>query len=353
METEPEAPSFTPPHQQDSIGNILSAPTPWAVLLLPEGASLDPLERLERCRRIINQVHPDRCVDHRAAAAVRAVAGAFDALSEVDGYGGTAVSTLPRTVPGSRWWDVGSAGDIDRWLCYVGNARRTLQREVQSDASVLMQCVHDTERACEHLDRRRGFARSRLWPLTCCAGDRTGSVSQFLARFLDLMLHLRALHRFCPLRGCAFGHLAELEAASSEAALPELWKRLVEERRLRDTPQLTALTNTSDETCVDSLDAYMATVEEMLRDDSLQRGVRRACGPVVQTPSPLLQSVPKAASSLATEVLDKHSPSNVLNLAVGCSVGLPARSEDLSGRQTLQEELLGDLDSDGSEMDGL
>lgn len=290
-------PLLQPGDREDAIGRILDARTPAAALLGPEEpSSSSPVERLERYRHLVNQVHPDRCADPRAAAAFERASRAFDVLCARQSLGlmaGVAeesaewaeVRAATGALPGSRWWHAGSIADLDRLLEHRDVVMRVLLEEVvpSLDAAGLQQlrsCVMHAEHMCEHLDRSRGFARHRLWHAR--KGERQPSTDlevasqarRCAARFVDLLSHLRAVHRFCHLSGCAHDHQAELEAASSASMARALIKQMVVVKASEPGITYAArdLLASQCEQDRDPLDAYMAAVEEELRTSQDTRG---------------------------------------------------------------------------------
>uniref|UniRef100_A0A7S4PY57 J domain-containing protein n=1 Tax=Alexandrium monilatum TaxID=311494 RepID=A0A7S4PY57_9DINO len=314
--------------REDALGRILEARTPTAALLGSAGAAWDPAERLGRFRHLVNQVHPDRCVDPRATAALEQASRAYDALCAADASGGSAeearelwLADLAGTRPstGSRWWHSSSVAELDRLLEFRGAASRALRVELAPQMNPaglarLSARVVDAERACECLDRACGFERHRLWPvrkrpLPPDAGEGADSAidapasdgkasawaQRGAARLVDLLSHLRGVHRFCLLRGRAFDHQAELAAASPPASVGALLLELLGEGRAEAVTITCGLRAPDAGEGVDPLDAYMEVIEAELRElpvAGTKAQTPPAAGPVsVDTPS----AAPQAA----------------------------------------------------------
>lgn len=269
----------------DALGRILLARSPQAALLIPEGAPVDASTILEQYRRVVTQVHPDRCTDRRAHESFQRASYALDALSTRSASSSQAPSSWypAESATGQhsrsgRWWDTGCIQGLERRIAQRAEIIRVLREELRIsqglaalDTQVLQQlrcCARDAERACEHLDRCRGIGRSHRWP----AGDReqgTLSVADIECRighFADCLVYLRVIHLFCAVLGRTFDHAVELEAIASES-LSYLRKSLrqqqAQQQPVAEQPTVIA---SEDSEMIDPLDAYMATIEAELQD---------------------------------------------------------------------------------------
>eukprot|EP00933_Yihiella_yeosuensis_P032317 TRINITY_DN25900_c0_g1_i1.p1 TRINITY_DN25900_c0_g1~~TRINITY_DN25900_c0_g1_i1.p1 ORF type:complete len:481 (+),score=92.70 TRINITY_DN25900_c0_g1_i1:94-1536(+) len=286
-----------PGDKEDAIGRLLDARHPAGALLGPDSSNRpSPPEGLLRYRSVVNQVHPDRCVDSRAARAFRRASMAFDVLCTLDstpavmtasaaGWDPSSESSRPPKDP--RFWDIGGINDIDRCLEFRAAAMKTLWEDMTQELtstqrlSRLRRCVSDAERACEHLDRSKGYRHSRLWPTSPLAAQKASTRQLSLIdeartvclRYVDLLCHLRAVHRFCQLLGAGFDHAAELDALSPPSATAKLLQEVLckaETSTGSTGPEAAAapdgdvpMEGSDDE--IDPLDAYMATIEEEVK----------------------------------------------------------------------------------------
>jgi len=279
-------PTLRPGDREDVIGQILEARTPAGALLARDaGEVAEPLERLARYRRVVNQIHPDRCVDGRAAAAFERACRAFDQLcaqdwpSEELDAGKSWHTSHDAPSPQGCWWQVGTVTDLNCALEYRTVATQVLLEELIPSIQLnglqrLRACVVDTERVCEHLDRGLNLSRHRLWPHSRKrrALEETGvlvQARQQAARFVDILCYLRIVHRYCHLHGRKCDHQAELAAVSSPSEAKALIKRLLTVGDLTN-----GTVPLADETSIkqaqlgdsdaDPLDVYMELVEAEL-----------------------------------------------------------------------------------------
>mmetsp|Transcript_6915 Transcript_6915/g.14974 ORF Transcript_6915/g.14974 Transcript_6915/m.14974 type:complete len:415 (-) Transcript_6915:65-1309(-) len=400
----------------DAIGRILLASTPAEALLTPGDAPMEAsMAVAARYRHLVARVHPDCCVDPRAGEAFGRASRAFDALcaqeAAADETLDSAGDAWDRSMasPGSCWWDaIGSADELDRLLEYRHAASETLLGEIRRmDADVALAALRvsvlDAERACEHLDRLRGFPFSRLWPdrrrVSTTPNARNiqavDKAKHCTARYLDLLLHLRAVHRFCPLSRRSYDHAVQLEAGSPPCLVARAARNLVgsdahlelasrggcEEGQADGQEDV----EMEDADC-DPLDAYMAKVEAELRTAPAGKRLRPLAateGPTKAAPVepqtgptaaraapamppsvapfgfPAAEAAPVQPSQQgAAQAVGGCRPwrssqnTGVLRLATGGVVALAAESgREAQPAPGLQDELLGDLGSDGSEVE--
>jgi len=200
------------------------------------------------------------------------------------------------------------------------NKLQALQKEVES-----------ASRMCEHLDRAMGLSRNRLWPTKAqTPGDASILLQSYFARFVDLITHLRAVHRFCQFQGQAYNHPAELEALSSIGMVRE---RLLQALSRSSCQQQHSVPHTAIESAIDAkmdiaedvdpLDAYMAKIEAELHGTSESGPSSRPFGsgikrPVHETSSSGNQDVTKPNQGLAAAV-DKSRV--IQDPALSCRAG--------------------------------
>lgn len=327
-----------PQDREDIFRIILEAESPSAALLIVGEAKLDGPERLLRYRNLVNQIHPDRCPDRRAPEAFIKASLAYELLcvetSEPE----------PRSPIGSRWWNRGGIRDLNRHLDFRAAVTQSLCEELLRETSSgsglerLRACVSDAERACSHLDRTAGYPRSRLWPSTPSQASMASQheARRLAARFTDLLSHLRAVHRFCPLTARAFDHEAELEVVSPPSAAARLLRATLERQESsKPGADVDVVMGTEDEE-PDPLDSYMETLEAQLRVDASLQGSQQA-----RSSTPVISSSHKTAGETAVQVAAcdaKRSAAEKIKKESECQRGL-------------QDKLLGDLESEESDLD--
>jgi len=380
-----EGPAVTAADREDVLGRILAASSASAALLGPDEApracpAMGPAESLERYRRLIRLAHPDRCTDRRAAPAFLRASCAFDSLCAVEAgqpayFEREGAADAPA---GSRWWSSCAAEELDRLLEHRVAVLQALQAwadglptaGVRPAVDQLCARCADAARACEHLDRRSGIGRHRLWLRVT---PTAASPQQSASLLADLVVHLRAVHRFCALRQLAFAHPAELEAACPTSAVNDaICVALAPTPRSAEVVALrSGMQEQEDADAIDPLDAYMEIVMgevEALSQPSAGEGVEASpslqrnsgvvpAAPVVMSAAAVPFAAPPPCSALAcngqqmapTRIASQAKVSEV-RLATGCVVPL-ATGTLASPKPGLQEDLLGDMDSDGSELD--
>eukprot|EP00931_Biecheleriopsis_adriatica_P121087 TRINITY_DN96166_c0_g1_i1.p1 TRINITY_DN96166_c0_g1~~TRINITY_DN96166_c0_g1_i1.p1 ORF type:complete len:472 (-),score=108.12 TRINITY_DN96166_c0_g1_i1:147-1520(-) len=276
-----------PGDKEDAIGRILDAKHPGGALLGADSRQgPSPSDALLRYRTMVNQIHPDRCVDQRAKHAFLRASFAFDTLCAIDSSPEASFATLQQAwesgksegAPehsGQRWWNIGNVTDLDRCLEFRSAVMKSAWEELAPSLGGaalvrLQERVVEAEQACEHLDRTKGIGRNRLWPTK---EQAKGEAKSSALRLVDLLCHLRAVHRFCQLHGRRFDHNAEMEAMSSPGAAPQLLQRfLAAQERKEANPAASHVAVTScvgqvGDDDVDPLDAYMATVQVALTQE--------------------------------------------------------------------------------------
>lgn len=385
---EPDDYQATPTDREDAIGRILSAVSPAGALLVPDGSQAPPFpEAFERFRRLAGQVHPDRNADHRSKEAFWRASCAFDMLSAAEAGAqslGWLESDALQAPPGSRWWGVSSADELERILEYrvalvqaLARANELAGARGAAEATRCLQTLlQDSERTCELLDRRRSWSRSRLWPGGGVSA--VGDWHRLSIRSSDALLHLRVVHRFCPLVGRGFDHSAELEAFSPASQANTLLISALEARQVRFSSVEAMDMDTADD--MDPLDAYMAGLQAELdvaasgsatslqkcRVTAIQAPAQPAQRPQPQHPLaqfgiPAPTLAPKGPVGALAFQLPNSDPmrggraakekAGMVRLANGNAIELVAGADTCTPTE-LQNSLLGDMDSDGSEVEG-
>eukprot|EP00929_Paragymnodinium_shiwhaense_P021702 TRINITY_DN14084_c0_g1_i1.p1 TRINITY_DN14084_c0_g1~~TRINITY_DN14084_c0_g1_i1.p1 ORF type:complete len:468 (-),score=104.53 TRINITY_DN14084_c0_g1_i1:111-1514(-) len=364
-------PGFQAGEAEDTIGRILEARTPLAALLGSSALSCDlpdAAERLARYRRIVNQVHPERCNDGRAAEAFDRASRAFDALGAGTSSASNAgeawkAQTAPLASAG-RWWCSGNIAELDRLLTYCSTATEELARGGDAAAAAkLRQLVAETAGACEHLDRARSFPRHRLWALRAAAA--ASDWRALTHQFVDLLLYLRAVHRFCAFERRGFSHPAELEASSSAAAVRDYLRRCLTPTVATPSGQGMGMAGPSAhvdqdvqmgvadlDDDIDPLDAYMASIDCQLREEGAGGGL-----PPGECPSKPQGTVAASPSSVPGTKVSRTSSSAQSACARGGGAAPSAtQSQPIAGtaafafvgKAPLPETVAGQPAADGS-----
>lgn len=331
--------------KQDALGRIMVASEPFDALLAPVDASeLDRGELLHRYRGLVRFIHPERSADPRAADAFAKASGAYDILcaaaaassTSLDSGTGVGASCIARTrqpLPGEgnwaavvsqmpthgRWWQAGNVEALERLLEYEAAALQAFPASLDFASAprsemlaALRCCVGAVERECEHLDRSRGLPCNRLWA-SASGACVSQAVRPSLERLVDLIRHLRAVHRYCPLLRRGFDHPAELAARSPAAAAGQLLLKTLQatcsEQELehgaraqlqsqhdaldRHVPLELDLTADPEE---DPLDVYMAALHKQMAERS-SKVARKDVPNAVREPS--CASLPGASATPA------------------------------------------------------
>lgn len=405
-----------PGDRDDVIGRILAARTPCEALLGHTG--MPPLEKVSRFRRIVNQVHPDRCGDPRSATAFDQASYAFDALCVMDcsscassGSSGWPLGEANGQLPAPcRWWKDKGVVELDRMLEYRVKVTQILcENFAISDAGAgdvrLRKCLPDCQRMCENLDRKLGIPKNRHWygfaPLTDPL-DTTRAA----AAFADVLSYLRSVHWFCHLLGRACESHSELTAASPPSAAESWLKVLLHEPTTETNAAIIPLNlavGTADDD-EDPLDVYMNSLKSSMlegfdgvhgaatqnlardqRDDAVSKrpwvskdctlpkrprtgmgGLNNSVG--AKSASENFDLVSELCSLPSNRTSSQQIPhwrnsaepsltQTTIRLATGRSIQLQTSSHHIGTENDAQEEkglqnrLLGDLDSEESEIE--
>jgi len=356
-------PLLQPCDREDVLGRVLAAMTPRAALLLPGDAPEPSMgDRLERFRRLAAQLHPDRCADSRAAAAFVRVSTAFDAFCVADSlqecgepHFSDGFSDATAQHCKSHWWLVVGADELDRVLTYRAEATEALRTglTIQRPGVVagvdeaalrrLQQRVTDAERVCEQLDRRSGFPRSRLWPPPSPPRCKAAwPLRCAIARLVDVLAHLRTVHRFCLFRGRAFDHSAELEAASPAAVVVDAVMGTLTVPNESAEPRECDVGGDAND--ADPLDVYMESLEAQL------------CGRQIPAPSPEKRArktpfAEREKTAGATTMAPDTCKSSVATPPLGTHVSFSLRGTGISSGATSRDRQYPHQPTDGPASD--
>lgn len=344
--------------REDALGRILEATEPLAALLSQSGKDTPiPAEILSRYRCVVNQVHPDRCPDPRAASALERASLAFDALCAAESCRTRvasretseswlaeipSMSVLPA---GCRWWHLSDIGDLDRLLEHRSATTQVLCHETAATLDLaglqrLQLSVSRAEKACVHLDRGRGFTKTRLWSFSGLEAAPTSSTAiaaeatRVGLRLVDLICHLRAVHRFCFFHERTFDHKVELEAVSTPAAARKsITKLLLAESRtniqhadMRAGPLISS-TSGPDDAEVDSLDAFMTALDVELSGAAINSSSGQDCT-ALGAPQTKRSRVATSVSLGAQDSCQAHTPDPSLSTSSDTKCNLTQVSSD-------------------------
>jgi len=266
-------------------------------------------------RQLALAVHPDKCGHARAKEAFQRLSEAFDRLASEAGQrrclaelararagGGQQQRGAHAQKQGSaggrgRWWDTQTWEEFERRFRHRDAAEASLRQEFtkgvkarHSQRRVRAQ-VLAAERSTEHCDRNVDLPESELWPpesrlaagaaeqqLQEWLGDDPSRAESFrerpelddpsaaLARLLDLLTHLRTVHRYCLYCGCVFDSFEDLErncpgfTEEEHENAPNPAARTSQETALEPAGQVEAFEE-------DPLDSFMAGMQEQLVKD--------------------------------------------------------------------------------------
>ncbi|CAE7816410.1 unnamed protein product [Symbiodinium sp. CCMP2592] len=260
--------------REDAIGRVLAATYPSGALLGDNSVIRpSPPDALHRYRSLVNQIHPERCVDPRAEQAFVRASQAFDVLCEMDSEPDNspdsaaweACISQPANMAScsGRWWGVSTVADLDRCLEFRSVAMDILfkltARADETRIRLLEKLIRDGEKICEHLDRQQQIPRHRLWPVKARAKYQGANAA--VLRYLDVLCHLRSVHCFCQLRNRHFHHSVELLAASPLADMEGLLAKALAPEAVREPEPMLHVKRMADEAGLDPLDEYMAAID--------------------------------------------------------------------------------------------
>eukprot|EP00746_Dinoflagellata_sp_MGD_P019612 gnl/MRDRNA2_/MRDRNA2_145581_c0_seq1.p1 gnl/MRDRNA2_/MRDRNA2_145581_c0~~gnl/MRDRNA2_/MRDRNA2_145581_c0_seq1.p1 ORF type:complete len:360 (-),score=62.96 gnl/MRDRNA2_/MRDRNA2_145581_c0_seq1:117-1067(-) len=216
------------------IQRILDATTLFARLVLPVSHA-EPSAVKKQYRQLALVVHPDKCNHASAKEAFQKLSEAFDVIGDAAGQkryiaelssqrSSTVTQTqrAPSAAAKGRWWNTSTWEEFEKRFRHRDAAEAALHEEFTSGLKAKMNKkrvrsqVLLAERTTEHCDRAAGFTKSDLWPPE---EGQHGSKKRSelndpicaVPRLLDLITHLRTVHRYCLYCGCAFDSFDDLE----------------------------------------------------------------------------------------------------------------------------------------------
>ncbi|CAE7394974.1 unnamed protein product [Symbiodinium sp. CCMP2456] len=269
-------------------------------------------EAFERLSSAVGQAQCLREAGLQAKAA--AAAGAKAKVSRSRGSGpepdGGAPTAEDRK---ARWWDTKTWEEFEERLRHRERAEAALRLRYCSGLRLrfstkkMREQVRAAERSVEHLDRNCGLAESSLWPPESTQAARDleeevqkarqtepwpGAANELLVdynerlelndpqmalqRLLELLTHLRAVHRYCLFCGCTYDSAEDME--ENCPGITEEEHEEASSAGLRSSQKSTASTAApaaqpeDPQEEEDPLEAYMASVEA---EAERQKGKRK------------------------------------------------------------------------------
>lgn len=187
-------------------------------------------------------VHPDKCSNEFAKEAFQKLSEAFDALSTEEGQknylaelggGQPRIRKRRPSHPSTnhRWWNTKTWDEFEKRFRHRDAAEFALRQEFADAvkakylAKRIRLQVLNAERSAENCDRSAGFPASDLWPPQSRPQNDASRVEGIdmesrpeleqlrygLDRLLELLTHLRTVHRYCLYCGCVFDSFEDLE----------------------------------------------------------------------------------------------------------------------------------------------
>jgi len=301
----------------DVVRRVLEATTLFARLGLPNAAAESGLLK-RQYRQLALLVHPDKCSHERAKEAFQKLSEAFDSLSD-DGeqrrylvelhgaHGGMAAEAAavssrrrrrrgaaarPEAADDGRWWNTQTWEEFEQRFRHRDAAEAALHVEFTRGvkavhfAQRVRSQVRMAERSVEHCDRGAGFPESDLWPPA--SRLNAGAIEQVIepqpgndamhqrpdlehardasSRLLELLTHLRTVHRYCLYCGCVFDSFEDLErncpgfTEEVHERAPSIAARTDKERAFQPAGQVEVFEE-------DPLDSFMAGMQAQLSSD--------------------------------------------------------------------------------------
>ncbi|CAJ1401774.1 unnamed protein product [Effrenium voratum] len=340
-----------PGDKEDVLGRILDARHPSGALLGEDTLQRpSPLESLQRYKSLVNQIHPERCVDARAKEAFARSSAAFDAVCAMDS-GCASTWEVAKSRPAShgaqsRWWEVSSVAEMQNLLDFRMAATKALYSEMACSLDAagceqLEQQILSAEKVSEHLDRLSEIKRNRFWPVS----RGTPTPQQSALRYIDILCHLRGVHCFEQLHGRQYHHAADLQAATPLTQLGDLLRRCLQ----RSAPSELSMAASDGESDTDPLDRFMASIEAEV---SLPHSGRAEVSQILrEEPQGLADSGrPRLRPTATTSSTHLTAEGAVAEQRAAASAMAAADGQAKQQRQ-LQNQLLGDLESE-SEAEG-
>ena len=366
-----------PGDKEDALGRILDARHPSGALLGTDTSQRpSPLESLLRYTSLVNQIHPERCMDTRARQAFLRASLGYDALCALDAgfefltIWEDAKSEKCDTSSRAQWWESRSLADLQTFLEFRSAALNALYTDISPNlgapgmASIaqLNSLIEHAERTCEHLDRKKDIPRSRFWPAQPVPKR---SAQEAAVHYVDLLCHLRGMHCFCLLHSKQFVHLADLHAASPLGKLGTLLQESLQHQKNNEKLQEELAAAADEEDGVDPLDKFMASLEEEVQhqpeSEALEKWKSADDGKTMEGRQSNGQEQPQSKGKEAERSAVSGNPTS------GKTVHLTAEAADAEKRaaasallaeegkacaqRDLQNHLLGELASDESDAD--
>lgn len=298
----------------DAVRKILSATSLFGRLQLPD-AAVEISTLKSRYRQLALLVHPDKCSHNLAKEAFQKLSEAFDGLSNEaaqrqhlakDRQAQSNARTRHKRKDKDRWWDTQTWAEFEQRFRHRDAAEAALLKEYANNVKAkhsmkrVRSQVLAAERSIEQCDRGAGYPESELWPpelrLEAGAAERavvehtgrpdTSQPQGFderpelehpataFARLLDLITHLRTVHRYCMYCGCVFDSFEDLErncpgfTEEEHDNAPNTAARTSKETAVGLADQLAVFEE-------DPLDAFMGGLQDQLHKD-LKSSVKSA-----------------------------------------------------------------------------
>eukprot|EP00435_Cladocopium_sp_Y103_P046002 s1277_g13.t1 len=367
-------PVLQPGDKEDALGRILDARHPSGALLGADSSQRpSPVESLLRYTSLVNQIHPERCMDGRAQQAFDRASHGYDALCAMDSgfvYNWDAKSGTA-SAGRTHWWESKSLADIQTFLEFRSAALNALYTEIAPNLGApgmasldhLNTLIEHAQRTCEHLDRKEGIPRSRFWHVKSCPKRST---EESAVHYVDLLCHLRGMHCFCLLQGKQFVHVADLHAASPLAKLSTLLQQSLQHAKSNEELLQKLAAGNQEDDDVDPLDKFMESLEEEVQhEQAMEPEKRRKCDATDAQKATVEGNGSKGHSEELLHGTGKeaeHSAVSANHKGLGKSVHLTAEAADAEKRaaasallaeegkacaqRDLQNHLLGELASD-------
>ncbi|CAE7405978.1 unnamed protein product [Symbiodinium natans] len=203
----------------------------------------------------------------------------------------------------ARWWDTKTWEEFEERLRHRERAEAALRLRYEGGLRLrfstrkMREHVRAAERSVEHLDRNAGMTESPLWPPESTQAAREveeevakarqtepwpGAANELLPnynerlelndpalalqRLLELLTHLRAVHRYCLFCGCTYD-----SAKDMDEHCPGITE---EEHEEENIPARDAEEKEAGEAGEDPLEAYMASIDAEA-EQQRQKGKRK------------------------------------------------------------------------------
>lgn len=368
--------------KEDVLGRILDARHPSGALLGTDTTQRpSPVESLLRFGSLVNQIHPERCMDGRAQEAFGRASHGYEALCAMDsGDVATANAIWEKaksSASSSPWWEGRSLADMQSFLEFRSAALNSLYTEIAPKLGAtgiacvehLNSLIEHAERTCEHLDKKGGISRSHLWH---AKPQLKRSVQEAAVHYVDLLCHLRVMHCYCLLQGQQYLHMADLHAASPLSRLGNLLEESLQREKTNEKlQQELAAGNAGDieDAEVDPLDRFMASIEAEVVHEGMLETEKRDNSEITATNGsttgsneadgngPCQKGIPAPTGASANSLQGVHGKSVHLTAEAAdaekraAASALLAEEGKACAQRDLQNHLLGELASDESDVE--